>query len=107
MRCIHGASLAPMQHLRRRPASPGRLAPRSCAPGRTAAASPVQGVPVPRLPNLTAGPVPQPHTWVRVSAAAATAPHKKAVAKNASSTRCNQGSAMTCPTPGSAAAGAN
>ena len=30
-------------------------------PDQTAAASPVQGLPAPRLPTLTAGPVPQPH----------------------------------------------
>lgn len=58
--------------------------------------------PVPRASLLgpKAGP-PRSRTWVLVTAAAATAPHRKAAAKSASSTRCNQVSAMAHRTPGS------
>jgi membrane protein involved in colicin uptake len=46
-------------------------------------------------------------SWVRVSVAAATAPHKKAAAKSTSSMRCTQGSAMAPRPSGSSDGGAN
>lgn len=64
------------------------------------------GLPAPAYPARRPAPSRSP-TWVRVSAAAATAPHTKAVAKNTSSTRCSQGRAMAPSPPGSAAVGAN
>lgn len=56
-------------------------------------------VPSPTLDPRTSPP--RSRTWVLVSAAAATAPHRKAAANSASSTRCNQRSAMAHKLPGS------
>lgn len=91
----HGTRLAPIQ-LHRRPAPAGRGGP---------ARRPVlsgQDRPAPRPPTP-----PRSRTWVRVSVAAATAPHRKAAANSASSTRCSQSSAMAPALHGSAAPRAN
>lgn len=75
------------------------------APARSALRAVVSGRAAPTHASRLSAP--PRRTWVRVSAAASKAPHRKAAANSASSARCSQGSVMAPSPPGRAAAEAN